>query len=269
MKIVVMTGSHPRHFYVVNQLVDLGIVAGHVIEEREEFMPQPPAWLEGIDRDNFIRHFQDREEAELRFFSGNDRVKESIPSFRVTRETLNSDGTLKWIQEISPDIVISYGVHKLDEKLLKKFPEHSWNIHGGLSPWFRGNITLFWPFFMLRPNWAGMTIHRLTERLDGGDIVHHSVPKLEYGDGVHDVACKAVQQVGQDLKKILSTIQLEDIQYVPQKGTGKLFVGTDWTPQHLRLVYQTYNNDIVDHFLDGKLVKIEPNLVNALKGVEQ
>ncbi|BDG45790.1 MULTISPECIES: formyltransferase family protein [Parageobacillus] len=89
---------------------------------------------------------------------------------------------------------MTYGVNKIDDHVIDMLPDYAWNIHGGLSPWYRGNITLFWPFYMLRPNWAGMTIHRLTSKLDGGDIVHHSVPKLEYGDGIHDVACKAVKK---------------------------------------------------------------------------
>ncbi|WP_019153813.1 formyltransferase family protein [Robertmurraya massiliosenegalensis] len=265
MKVVLLTGSHPRHFYVVNQLAKLGIVAGHVIEQRESFVPEPPQGLEPIDHWNFIRHFQDRDEAEHRFFAGNEKVVEGISSLNVTIETLNSQETINFIKEISPDIVISYGVHKLDANLLQALPEHSWNIHGGLSPWYKGNITLFWPFYMLRPNWAGMTIHKLSVRLDGGDIIHHSVPELSYGDGVHDVACKGVQQVAHDLIKILTELKLEQIRYTPQKGNGKLYVGTDWTPQHLRLIYQTYNNDIVDHFLDGKLSKIEPKLVNAFQ----
>ena len=56
---------------------------------------------------------------------------------------------------------------------------------------------------------------------------------------------------------------LEEINYIPQKGNGKLWIGTDWMPQHLRFVYNTYNNDIVDQFLDGKLTKIDPPLVSA------
>lgn len=265
MKVVLLTGSHPRHFFVVNQLAELGIVAGHVVEQREEFVPQPPPGLETVDQENFIRHFRDREQAEARFFKGNAEVMKDIPTFTCTRETLNTEQTIEWVRSVEADAAVSYGVHKLDSALLHALPEHAWNIHGGLSPWFKGNITLFWPFYMLRPNWAGMTIHRLTERLDGGEIVHHSVPELAYGDGIHDVACKAVQKVAQDLSKIFSEFTLEQVHYMPQKGNGKLFVGTDWTPQHLRFIYQTFNNDIVDQFLDGKLAKIEPPLVNAFQ----
>lgn len=268
MKVLLLTGSHPRHLYVVNKLAQLGVVAAHIMEKRGAFVPQPPTNLDEIDRKNFIRHFADRDEAEHRHFTGNDTVNVEVPTLEVSRVSLNSIETIEWVCSQSFDLAISYGVHMLSKELLEVMPEHSWNIHGGLSPWYKGNTTLFWPFFMLRPNWAGMTIHRLSARLDAGDIVHHAVPELADGDGLHDVACKAVAQAAEDLVQIIQTIPLKEIQYTPQKGNGKLWVGTDWMPQHLRFVYNTYQNDIVDQFLDGKLPKIEPPLISAFRKEE-
>lgn len=268
MKVLLLTGSHPRHLYLVNQLAKLGIVTAHVIEKRGAFIPQPPANLEELDHKNFIRHFADRDEAEHRHFKGNNQVNYEIPTLDVSLATLNSAETIEWVKNQTFDLAISYGVHKLSDELLEVMPAHSWNIHGGLSPWYKGNTTLFWPFFMLRPNWAGMTIHRLTARLDAGEIIHQSIPQLAYGDGLHDVASKAVIQVAKDLATIIQNISLENIQYIPQRGNGKLWIGTDWMPQHLRFVYNVYNNDIVDQFLDGKLPKVEPPIISALGNEE-
>lgn len=268
MKVVLLTGSHPRHLHVVNQLVSTGYVVGHVIEQREEFLPQPPSGLEEQDRINFVRHFQDRDASERIFFSSNESILESVPTLNVTMESLNHQATIDWVNSLDADLMISYGVHKLSDDLLAAGPEHAWNIHGGLSPWYRGNTTLFWPFYNLKPNWAGMTIHKLSSRLDAGDILHHSVPKLEYGDGIHDVANRAVKQVAEDLRNILSTFNLSELTYSPQKSAGKLFVTTDWQPQHLRVVYQLFDNDIVDQFLDGKLPNVQPPLVNVFANQE-
>lgn len=262
MKIVLLTGSHPRHFYVANQLIKTGQVVGHLVEQRENFVPQPPSGLSEIDRVNFIRHFKERDESEHRFFKEYETLNHDVNTLKVSMEQLNSPETIDWIQSFDADLLISYGVHKLSNELLDKAPKHAWNIHGGLSPWYRGNVTLFWPFYNLKPNWAGMTIHRLTAQLDGGGIVHHSVPQLVHGDGVHDVANKAVIQVAEDLKKIITNINLENVQYVPQKSAGKLFTSSDWQPQHLRIVYNLFDNDIVDQYLEGNLPRIEPPLVN-------
>lgn len=265
MRILLLTGSHPRHFYLVNKLASTGKVVGHVIEQREEFIPSPPDELNKQDKVNFIRHFEERAICEKKYFSGHENINSSINTYQVTNDTLNSEQTISWVLSQKPDLVISYGIHKLTSDFLNRLMCPAFNIHGGLSPWFKGNITLFWPFYLLKPNWAGMTIHVLSSRLDAGDILHHSVPELEYGDGIHDVSCKSVIQVSNDFYHIIEKIPLTEWTLVPQKGNGKLFTSTDWTPQHLRLIYNQFDNNIVDAYLNGELTKSSPNLVKAFE----
>ncbi|MFD2442704.1 formyltransferase family protein [Bacillus sp. CGMCC 1.16607] len=270
MKLIFMCGSHPRHLYIAKTLYEAGLLHALVIEQREEFIPQPPSNLETIDRENFIRHFQDRDQSEQKFFKDISLTDfQDVYILEVSRDELNSENTKKWIVERKVEMVVSYGVHKISNHMLDDFPKNAWNIHGGLSPWYRGNITLFWPFYFLQPNWAGMTIHQLTSKLDGGDIIHHSVPDLERGDGIHDVACKAVLQVARDLVTILKLLdQGKEMKGTPQGSNGKLFVSRDWKPQHLRPIYNYYNNDLIDRFLDGEFEIEEPPLVKAFKSYE-
>ena len=116
----------------------------------------------------------------------------------------------------------------------------------------------------MQPNWAGMTIHQLTAKLDGGPVIHHSTPELVRGDGIHDVASRAVMQVADDLIRILEMIESGTaIAPQTQKSSGKLFVGEDWQPQHLRLIYNTFDNDIVDRYLDGEFGHRQPPLIKA------
>lgn len=265
MRTVFLTGSHPRHLHIAKRLYEEGLLHGLLIETRENFTPSPSPHLADIDRTNYIRHFTDREIAETRAFGSVDiSFFKDIPLHETTMEKLNSAETGSWLKTLQADTVVSYGIHKLEKDILEILPERAWNIHGGLSPWYRGNITLFWPFYFLKPNWSGMTIHRLSAKLDGGDIIHHSTPVLNRGDGVHDVACNAVRQSGEDLIRLLNLIKEgRQITPVPQKSNGKLFTSTDWMPQHLRLIYNTFNNDIVDRFLDGEFGSDEPPLVKA------
>ncbi|OCL27609.1 methionyl-tRNA formyltransferase [Orenia metallireducens] len=265
MEVVFLTGSHPRHLHVAKCLLEAGFLKGLLIEKRPNLIPNPPAGLNEIDRNNFIRHFADRAEAEAGTFGEiSEDFFEKVNKINVTKEELNSNRVKEWVKAQTPDVVISYGVHMLSDELLDEFPEYSWNIHGGLSPWYRGCITLFWPFYFLQPNWAGMTIHYLTSKLDAGHIIHHSVPELKYGDGIHDVATRAVVQVGEDIVKILKKLELGvELPKERQKSSGKLFLARDWKPQHLRLIYNTFDNDIVDQYLDGNLSKLEPQLIRA------
>jgi len=263
MKIILMMGSHPRHHYVAQQLMQSVEVVGYLVEKRGNFVPSPPAYLNGRDRENFVRHFHDREQSEYTMFPNQIEVPENVSYRPVTMVQLNSEETIQWVGSLKADLLISYGVHKLSDELLAQAPKYAWNIHGGLSPWYRGTTTLFWPFYMLQPNWAGMTVHKLSSKLDAGDILHHSVPELSYGDGIHDVANKAVKQVAHDLSYILTHFTLDELKFVPQRSAGKLFLSSEWKPEHLRVIYDLFDNDIVDQFLDGKLPKVDPPLVRA------
>ncbi len=270
MKVVLICGSHQRHYHVASQLFNAQKLAGIVIEKREEFMPSPPENLNKLDRENFIKHFKKREESENRFFGETniDEILKSVPYLETSYEKLNDQSTIDFVRNINADFLFSYGCHIISDEIINEYENRCFNIHGGISPWFKGNITLYWPFYLLKPNWAGMTIHRLAKRLDAGDILHHSVPALEMGDGVHDVACKAVIKVGEDIVKILNLIENgKEISCIPQKSNGKLFTSNDWTPQHLRLVYNTFDDNIVDCFLNGDIVSEAPTLVDFIRVV--
>ena len=83
-------------------------------------------------------------------------------------------------------------------------PSDKINIHLGLSPWYKGSATLYWPFYHLQPQFCGVTFHQITRQADAGEIIHQCVPVLEKGDKIHDVGVKCVIQAKTDLVKIIS-----------------------------------------------------------------
>jgi methionyl-tRNA formyltransferase len=141
---------------------------------------------------------------------------------RVEREELNSDKVGAFIESLEADLALTYGVHFIRKRNLKRFPDLAWNLHGGLSPWYRGVITLFWPSYMLEPQMTGMTVHELSSRLDGGDIVHQACAPLVRGDGVHELACRAVRQIGEELPRLLELSADSPPSPVRQRSSGKL-----------------------------------------------
>lgn len=265
-----MCGSHIRHLYIAERLFQEERLAALVVEKREEFIPQPDESLSQRDKQNFILHFAERDRAEKKFFGEtvSERLFTSVPTLHVELEELNSNQTLEFIKSHDADMLLTYGVHRVSDEIIRCQGENSFNIHGGLSPWYRGNTTLFWPFYFLKPNWAGMTIHRLTQKLDGGDILHHSVPELEYGDKMHEVSCKAVAKVADDLCRIMECMDNgKELVCQPQKNGGKLFLSRDWTPQMLRVVYELFEDKIVDLYLDGELEADNPSLVDFFASI--
>lgn len=260
MNIVFLTGDHPRHAQLAQALAMSGHLAGLVVEKRESFVPQVPAQLAPETRDLYSIHFARRQASENQHFGAR------LPSVRrlnVSMETLNTTTTVDFINSIVPDLILSYGVHKLTPETLTHIAcTRKWNIHGGLSPWYRGVTTHFWPSYFLEPQMTGMTVHQLTQNIDGGDIIHQTQAALVRGDGLHDLACRAVQSLCDDLPKLLDlTWRGADSPPRRQGTTGRIWRSIDWQPAHLHLIYETHGDRIVDAYLDGQFEFKAPSLV--------
>jgi hypothetical protein len=48
-----------------------------------------------------------------------------------------------------------------------------------------------------------------------------------------------------------------------QKSSGRLFLTRDFQAAHLRLVYDLYENKVVDEYLKGNLQQNLPKVINA------
>ena len=144
-------------------------------------------------------------------------------------------------------------------------PKNKINLHLGLSPWYKGAATLFWPFYFMSPQFAGITFHQITKKADQGEIIHQSVPNLEYGDTIHDVGIKCIFKAKQDVIKLINHYKKTNSflgKY--QKSDGRIWRVKDFHPSHLRLVYDLFDDDLVDQYLDGFLKQEKPNLFSCL-----
>ena len=260
LKILWLGGNHSRHLYYANSIQEKYKFSGGIIEVRENSLPTPPKNIPNLDRENFINHFNERERCEKKYFGVQDYPNCKL--LEVNESELNSEKTNFFINEIKPNLVLIFGTGMIRAPIISSLPENTINLHLGLSPRYRGSATLFWPFYFLEPNYAGITFHYIINEPDAGDIIHQLTPNLEIGDGIHDVACKAVINAADDAVKLIDKFNQNKtfIKY-KQKGTGKNFLTNDFKPEHLRMIYNVYNNNIVDHYIKGSLKCREPKLI--------
>ena len=212
----------------------------------------------------FEMHFKKRETAEQFFFSNIfewNSTNPSIQTLSVERGKLNDGQLARFVKEQVPDIVITWGVGIIGKALLEILPQETWNIHSGLSPWFKGAITHFWPSYLLKPQYTGMTIHYITSKIDGGDIIHQTKAKLMKGDTLHILATRTTKEC-LDMVPILVNYRLNKGQLLSKKQnrTGKLWLNSDWKPEHLRVIYDLYNDSIVDRYLSGDFDQSVPSI---------
>lgn len=264
MKVVLFSGTHPRHLYIHECFLNKGFELLVILMQREELMPLPPAESSDHDKKNFLKHFQDRLTVEKSIYGNPDPLKfyQKHKVIPVNDQTLNSDNVVQEIKKFNPDMCFVFGTNLIKDNVLSVLPpDFTINLHLGLSPWYKGSATLFWPFYNLEPQFAGSTFHKVVLKADAGDILHQTVPTLKKGDRIHDVAANVVIESKKDLEKIVNLwIQKKSFEFHRQKSTGRLYLTRDFRPEHLRMIYDIYDNQIVDRYLDGSILKKDPVL---------
>jgi hypothetical protein len=263
VSVVVITGDHPRHIHFATELHRSGQLSGWIIERRSPFLPTPPESLSRSLADLFNTHFRRRAEAEKRFFGETAPDSVDVGQLRVEGAGLNAKPTATFIRSARPRLVISYGCHKLSDELIQTTGPTFWNVHGGLSPWYRGVATHFWPSYMLEPQMTGVTLHETTSAIDGGSIIHQTGVDLVRGDGLHDLAARAVKTFVEALPSILTATLAGDALPTgrPLRTSGRIWTGNDWRPEHLRPIYEIFGDRVVDAVLDGTITGRQPQLM--------
>jgi len=266
-EICLITGNHPRHKYFADRLISTGEVCSWIIERREELIPTAPSNLSMDLKNLFYHHFQERKNVENNFFpeSLNYDSSSNVPILQVDNHTLNNRQTADFIKKYTPSLIISYGCHKLSDSFMNAIGVRFWNVHGGLSPYYRGVATHFWPSYFLEPQMTGMTLHETTDFLDAGEIILQTAAPLVAGDTLHQLAARNVKYFTESLSINISKLDFTSIpKGMPQSVYGKVFMSKDWRPEHLRLIYQTYRDSIVDCVINGEITGREPKLISVL-----
>lgn len=295
MSIVVFTGSHPRHHYFAGQLAKTGLVSGVIIEDREEFVktastkddtkkedtsntsiPQLSAHLKKLYDDHFLK----RAQAEESFF-GSSASEDELKAIENSWNTnilhvpfgshyKDGQAVSAFLEKCQARLVLSYGCTKISPEVMAQANKSRsckfWNTHGGLSPYYRGTVTHFWPSYFLEPQMTGMTLHETTENLDGGAILLTTSYSPVRDDTLHMVACRTVKEYVEKLAGIVTKLDFDNLpEGITQKSSGKLFVNSDWRPEHLYLIYDYYKDNIVNELLDGNLEGRVPKLINVFE----
>ena len=143
------------------------------------------------------------------------------------------------------------------------------NLHLGLSPYYKGNATNFWPFINNELEFLGSTVLHIDPGIDTGDIITHVKPKIEMGDNVHTVGCKIIQQSVEKIKDILDVIKNGgEINRVPQWSVDdeKIYRLKDFNENVLNQYLKNLNDGIVDKFLknDRKKIKVVDTIRNSV-----
>ena len=269
MKILLITGDHFRHLYFADKISELDIDINWIIQKREIINPVFKHKKENISK-LLKLHFNKRFEAELNFFEANsgEKAKKKINNIVYINEDDIQNGNLYKIvkKNFNADILLSYGPSKIiSEKILKLIKLYKWNVHGGLSPWYRGTATLFWPTYLLEPEYTGITLHEMSSQPDAGKIIHQSNLRIKPKDGIHENACRAVKEFSNSIGPLIfnNLKRKKKLKGIPQKNFGRNWTAKMWNPNTLDVIYNYYEDRINKYCIENKKI-IYPKIKTIL-----
>lgn len=95
-----------------------------------------------------------------------------IPADRVQHvQTVNGDPCRSILAGLSPDVVVINGTRIIGRRTLAAVDVPFINMHAGLTPRYRGVHGAYWAQVEGRPDDAGVTVHRVDEGIDTGEVL--------------------------------------------------------------------------------------------------
>jgi methionyl-tRNA formyltransferase len=248
MRAIVLTSTMRRHCYVANSISEVVDVVG-VWQERKSFQPLSYA-VTAEDAAVIERHFEARQASEDEFFEGHDVVRGSART--VAPGGCNETTEIDAMCAARPDVVLVFGTGLLKRPLLDRFPNRVLNIHLGLSPYYRGAGTNFWPLVNGEPEYCGATIHFMDEGVDSGPIIGHVRPEIDAGDGPHDIGNKTIVAAAEVLVRAAQALERGRLAATPQDADGRVYRRADFSAEAVRRLYANFERGMVADYLANR-----------------
>lgn len=251
-RVILLTSTHERHRYVA------GVVARHLElaglwQEEKSFDPESYA---GSDQDlaDIREHFAGRDQSERAYFGAStlEGLSADCQPRRLPAGAINHPQEVAAMVQLRPEMVLVFGTGLLGRQLLESFPGRVLNIHLGLSPYYRGSGTNFWPLVNGEPEQVGATIHFVDPGIDTGRIIAHVRPPMAAGDGPHDLGNKTIQAAAAALVEAAQAVAGGGVRAWEQSGPGRLFQRKDFNARAVRRLYRNFAEGMIPRYLAEK-----------------
>ena len=264
MRAIVLTSTFRRHQFVANTVAAGCDLAG-VWQEEKTFRPE--RYAHNADDEAVIqRHFADRDASEASYFASDAalRLEPGAVHRMVGAGECSTAPEVERMLALSPDVVLVFGTGILRDPFLSAFAGRIINIHLGLSPYYRGAGTNFWPLVNREPEYVGATIHYIDAGIDTGPILSHARPEIVRGDGPHDVGNKTIVAAAESLLRAAAAHCGGAARAVSQWDGGRLYQRKDFSADAVRTLYRNFETGMIDDYLaaraarDAALRLVEP-----------
>ena len=247
MRVGVLCGGSPRSMYVANTLCAGLDVACILCEVGREY-----SWRKlrrslrpAIIRAKLYRRIQPRlfppdvDQGRFLFPDGRPRFANPQVVHRIAH--INAPRVVDLLERHSVDFVAVFGTSLIrNPALLDLAPNRIFNLHGGLSPWYRGSDSTFWALYNGEIDRIGCTIHRINRRIDAGELIAHVRPAIEPGEREHRLFCKAIMATAEVYAQAIRRAIAGELLGTSQPPGGRLYLHRQRRHRHDRELQRRY-----------------------------
>ncbi len=252
-RVVILTGSELRHqFFRKLVAATPGIeVPATICEGTEKALSTLAQAKQTGTASLEIKHINARTQSEEDFFRLFDTyiADQSHPHF-VPKGEVNDQSVFEKIDALNPDLLVAYGCSIIGGPLLERFPSRFLNVHLGLSPYYRGSGTNFWPFVNGEPEYCGLTFMHIDAGVDTGEIIHQVRPRITAGDTIHSIGNRLIGDMARIYAQII--LRFDELQSVAQPSTppsDKVYKIRDFTDAAVEKMYDRFEHGLIDDYL--------------------
>lgn len=244
LRVGILTSDDVRHRYFVNAVAESFDVVAVGYQDTGYVPADTDADRIDAKTARIVRaHFDERRRQETIYF-GNRADPIAPDGGRVVRRldgaSLNASETADVFDAQDVDVVVVYGSGMIKQPLIDRFAGRMINMHLGLSPYYRGTATNFYPLLNEEPEYVGATIHMIDPGIDSGPIVHHARPDITADDMPHTVGCKAILAGIDKTLQALHEVETGRLVTVPQwpVENPRLYLRRDYHPSQVVRLYE-------------------------------
>lgn len=251
LQVMVLCGRSPRHLYVANVLCQSTEVLAIVQETGSDFSLKKLAktlrpasifrktwrWLR--DRRRYIGN------GEAQFFFGDEPAQLNHPELVKQFPHINHPSVVELARVLKPDVIAVFGTSLIRGELLKEGRIGIANLHGGLSPEYRGADCTFWALYNGEPEKVGCTLHWIDAGIDTGGLIAHVSPKVQPDDNELKLFWRSVQTSAGVYAEFIRRLAAGENFGQIQRDKGRLYQVKQRCLRHEQVVNQRLQQGIL------------------------
>lgn len=201
-----------------------------------------------------IHHANARNLSEEDFFSSTCNLVEdqSTPTL-INKGKINDESIVKEIIELDPDLLCCYGSSIIKSELIRAFEGRFLNLHLGLSPYYRGSGTNYFPLVNREPQYVGATFMHLDGGIDTGRIIHQIQARMHAGDNVHQIGNRLISDASLIYANLIARFDEIVLQEQPFAPEPKLYFRKHFTENSLETLNMNFQSGMIEDYLERSL----------------